>query len=327
MMNDFNSLIRGSVGLGGQNTAHDVAVVDYLLDVIEQGGLMPGHGHHHSGLVDRIRHFQMYALKFQRTDGRVDPGGRSLRGMLELAGKTITSSKTKKAPPPAVKIAAHRTQASMQQKKVATDGVLAGGGGSGAKLTDADYKYAAERLKPGVQVAMIRAYAEVESGGKSGFGPKGLPVIAFEGHIFRKYSNKIYDHTHPLLSHPYKQKAGPEWQVNNKNQDKAWATLSEAMALHHDAALMACSWGMFQVMGFNYSTCGYASVDKFVAAMKAGESGQLDAFVGFCLKTKGLRQAIQDRNYVQCARLYNGDDYGDYDRRIKTKYEKYSKLG
>jgi hypothetical protein len=61
--------------------------------------------------------------------------------------------------------------------------------------------------------------------------------------------------------------------------------------------------------------------------MKAGESGQLEAFVGFCLKTAGLRKAIQDRNYVQCARLYNGKDYGDYDRRIKTKYEKHSKLG
>jgi hypothetical protein len=327
MSNDFNNLIQGAVGFGGLNRPHDVAVVDYLLDVIEQGGLMPSHGHRHSALGDRIRHFQKFTLKFQRPDGRVDPGGRSLRGMLEVAGKSIALSKTKTPPPPKVKAAAQQTQSAAPKKKAATDAVLSSGSGGGAKLTDADFKRAAERLKPGVHVAMIRAYAEVESGGKSGFGSKGLPVIAFEGHIFRKYTKKIYDKSHPMLSYPYVKKAGPEWQHNNKNQDKAWETLREALALNHDAALMACSWGMFQVMGFNYSTCGYASVDKFVQAMKAGESGQLDAFVGFCLKTPGLRQALQDRNYVQCARLYNGNDYGDYDKRIKTKYEKYSKLG
>ncbi len=319
------NLIHGSVGESGLNRTYDVAVIDYLLDVIEQGGLMASNGHHHKDMPGRIRHFQKFVLKFQRPDGRVDPGGRTLRGMLELAGKTRKKAQAKPAPTPSVSHAVKRTQAQSGQKKAASAAVLSGGGGG--KLTDADYKAAAERLKPGVAVAMIRAFAEVESGGKSGFGPKGLPIIAYEGHIFRKYSKRIYDSTHPFLSYKYVKKAGPEWQHNNKTQDKAWETLTEAMALDHEAALMACSWGMFQVMGFNYATCGYATVDQFVAKMKAGEAGQLDAFVSFCLKTTGLRKALQDRNFVNCARLYNGNDYGDYDRRIQTKYEKYSKLG
>jgi hypothetical protein len=46
-------------------------------------------------------------------------------------------------------------------------------------------------------------------------------------------------------------------------------------------------------MGFNYSACGYATVDDFVAAMKAGESGQLDAFLGHCKKTPGMVGALQ----------------------------------
>ncbi len=53
---------------------------------------------------------------------------------------------------------------------------------------------------------------------------------------------------YPLLSYRYVIKAGPQWRINNKNQDSAWKTLEEALALDHDAALQACSWGMFQVM-------------------------------------------------------------------------------
>lgn len=192
-----------------------------------------------------------------------------------------------------------------------------------APVGDASYAAAAAALGPGVQVAMIRAFAEVESGGKSGFGPSGLPIIAFEGHIFRKYTKGAFDQTNPLLSYPYRKKAGPEWQSNNKNQDTAWKTLNAALALNHDAALLACSWGMFQVMGFNYKMCGYPDVDGFVDKMKAGQQGQLDAFIGFCKSTKGLAQALAAKRFSTCATLYNGADFGDYDKRIEKAFKKY----
>jgi hypothetical protein len=186
---------------------------------------------------------------------------------------------------------------------------------------DSNYAAAAQAL--GVQVAMIRAFAEVESGGKSGFGPSGLPIIAYEGHIFRRYTKGAFDQSNPLLSYPYRKKAGPEWQANNKNQETAWKTLNAAMALNHEAALLACSWGMFQVMGFNYTMCGYPDVDAFVGAMKAGQQGQLEAFVGFCKATKGLPQALAAKDFARCAALYNGTDYGDYDKRIERAFRKY----
>jgi hypothetical protein len=192
-----------------------------------------------------------------------------------------------------------------------------------APAGDATYAAAAAALGPGVQVAMIRAFAEVESGGKSGFGPSGLPIIAFEGHIFRKYTNGAYDKTNPILSYRYRKKAGPEWQTNNKNQNTAWQTLRTAMSLDQRAALMSCSWGMFQVMGFNFRMCGYPDVDAFVDKMKAGQQGQVDAFVGFCKATKGLPQALSAKNFVMCATLYNGPDYGDYPSRIEKAFKKF----
>lgn len=194
----------------------------------------------------------------------------------------------------------------------------------GAKVTTLDFENAAKALGANVEAAMIHAFAVVESGGKSGFGASGFPKIAYEGHIFRKYTKHVYDKSYPLLSYPYSKKAGPEWQVNNKDDATALATLKKAMLLDQKAAYMACSWGMFQIMGFNFSSCGFATVEAFVDAMKAGEAGQLQAFVGFCKSTPGLKDALAKKDFVKCAILYNGDDYGDYDKRISKEYKKFS---
>lgn len=110
---------------------------------------------------------------------------------------------------------------------------------------------------------------------------------------------------------------------NNANQSRAWATLNEAAALDRSAALQCCSWGMFQVMGFNYKMCGYSTVEAFVTAMKAGERGQIAAFVGYCKGRSGMIPAMKSLDFVGMARAYNGKDYGDYDRRIKRAYLKH----
>ena len=192
-----------------------------------------------------------------------------------------------------------------------------------APLGNSSYAAAAAALGPGVQVAMIRAFAMVESGGKSGFGPSGLPMIAFEGQWFRKLTQGKFDSSNPQLSYRYQGKAGSKWHTNNKDQATAWKTLETAMALDHKAALSSTSWGMFQVMGFNYDKCGFPNVDAFVEKMKAGQQGHLDAFVGFCKSTKGLPQALAAKDFVRCAQLYNGLDYGDYAIKIQKFFKKF----
>lgn len=323
MGNESDTLISGSVGRGGGNQKDDVLVVQLLFNLIS---FIPETGACNDELIDRIGEFQLKRLKVKTADYRIDAKGRTLATLLDLAagldgigrmGLTARPDLMEKVE----KFIGLAREARLR-KPAEPQKIAAPSGGVG-KLTEASFATAAEALKPGVQLAMIRAFAEVESGGKSGFSPSGLPIIAYEGHIFRKYTKGKYDKSHPLLSYPYKKKAGPEWQANNKNQTMAWKTLNAAMDLDHEAALKACSWGMFQVMGFNYETCGFANVDEFVAKMKVGEQGQLDAFVGFCLKTRGLRKALADKNFVACATIYNGSDYGDYDKRIERAFKKY----
>jgi hypothetical protein len=325
---ELGTLISESVGRGATNQKDDVLIVQFLFNLISPPKYIPETGACNDELIDRISEFQLKHVRVKTADCRIDPQGRTLAILLDLAASSghrpIGRMGVSARPDLEERVEKFMRLAheAMSQKRPVAQRITPLTGGVG-KLTEASFAAATEALKPGVQLAMIRAFAEVESGGKSGFGASGLPIIAYEGHIFRKYTNGKYDKSHPLLSHPYRKKAGPEWLVNNKNQETAWKTLKAATDLHHEAALMACSWGMFQVMGFNYETCGFAKVVEFVAKMKAGEQGQLDAFVRFCLKTRGLRKALADKNFVACATIYNGTNYGDYDKRIERAFKKY----
>lgn len=189
-------------------------------------------------------------------------------------------------------------------------------------LTALDFEVAAGTLNSNIDPRLLHAFADVESGGRSGLGPAGLPVIAYEGHWFRKFTKKQFDKDYPLLSYPYVCKAGSEWRENNANQETAWKTLNSAIELDKSAALQSCSWGMFQVMGFNFEVLGYATVVEFVSAMYS-ELGQLDAFVRYCKKKRGMIDAMINKEYALLAFLYNGKDFGDYDKRIKKAYKRH----
>ncbi len=322
-----NNLIHAAVGANAPNHHNDVATIQHLLNrtglvrpVLMEDGI--------AGrlTIGHIRQYQQTELKFAQPDGRVDPGGATLRGLLRRAATGGSHAQQGSAAPPHRQARTEAAVRAEHHSAISSAGAgqrIGNPAAAAGKLTPQDFADAATRLGAGIEPALVHAIADVESGGKSGFWASGLPIIAYEGHIFRKYSHRAYDQSHPLLSYPYRVKAGPEWRQHNKDQDTAWATLKSAAELDHDAALMACSWGMFQVMGFNYATCGYKSVDAFVDAMKAGEKGQLDAFVGFCRSQSGMIAAMARKDFAAIASSYNGADYGDYDRRIERAYNKY----
>lgn len=98
------------------------------------------------------------------------------------------------------------------------------------------------------------------------------------------------------------------------------------MALNHEAALSAASWGRFQIMGFNHKIAGFDTVDALVEAMFQAEGKQLDAFVNFIRNTK-LDAPLRERRWADFARGYNGAEYAknNYDNKLKAAYAKYSK--
>ena len=193
-------------------------------------------------------------------------------------------------------------------------------------MTDKDYEDAAKRLGPEIDARLVKALAIKESK-KGGFGPDGRPTIAFEGHQFRKWSHKRFDLTHPDLSYRYvksPQAEGywrPKWVHNNADHATAWRTLTRAMELDRTAALLSTSWGVFQVMGFNYDMLGFKDVETMVEFAKQGERQQLELFTRFCKTRKGLVQAMQSKDFAEIGNLYNGGSVPSYGPGLKKIYE------
>jgi murein DD-endopeptidase MepM/ murein hydrolase activator NlpD len=191
--------------------------------------------------------------------------------------------------------------------------------GAARKLALADFQAAARDLD--VEVAAVRAVAEVESGGRTGFDDSKRPKILFEIHLFRTNTNQRYDASHPHLSAPYS--SPRRRQSYAKNQ---YAVIREAFALNADAAVKSASWGMFQVLGSNYKMCGWSNVRQFVYDMYESEAQHLRSFLGFC-RGAGLVRHLKTKNWASFARGYNGPAYRDnrYDTKMAQAYERYKR--
>jgi hypothetical protein len=185
------------------------------------------------------------------------------------------------------------------------------------KLTEDDFAKAAQSLR--CEVAAVKAVTEVESHGE-GFLPDGRPVILFESHEFHKLTGGQYDADHANIS-------TAAW-VHNYGPAGAhqWDRLNEALELDRSAALKSTSWGLFQLMGFNYQACGFNSVTDFVAAMQQSEGQQLLAFVNFLLRT-GLAIHLVARSWAKFAVGYNGPGYrqNHYDTKLAAAYARHSR--
>lgn len=184
-------------------------------------------------------------------------------------------------------------------------------------LTEADFQKAAATL--GVEVAVIKAVASVETKGSAWETP-GVPRILYERHIMAR-----------LLKAKGKDIKGMPTDLVNETPggygkySEQHGKLDRAVKIDRDCALQSCSWGMFQLMGFNYKLCGYASIQDFINAMYNSESDQLSAFVGFIKNNPKLNQAMKVKDWPAVAKLYNGADYkiNAYDTKLAEAYKQF----
>ena len=130
---------------------------------------------------------------------------------------------------------------------------------------------------------VIKAVVTVESLGE-GFDKTGYPKILFEGHWFHKFTKGKFDKTNPTIS--YKRWTTKYYNMSQKKR------LTEAYRLDADAALMSTSWGLGQVMGFNYKLVGYTTVDLFAQAMFENEYLQAKAMFDY-IKNTGLLEPLK----------------------------------
>ncbi|NBC34188.1 MAG: DUF3380 domain-containing protein [Alphaproteobacteria bacterium] len=157
--------------------------------------------------------------------------------------------------------------------------------------------------------AAVAAVMEIESSG-SGMVAPGRCTVRFEGATFHRLTGGRFDAVRPDLSMP-------SWRDNAgfvRGGLAEWERVEQAADLDHEGAYKSASYGLFQIMGFNYPIAGYAAVDDFVNEMNAGEAGQVTAFVRF-LCGAGLDAPLRRQDWRTFARGYNGpgqvDTYAD----------------
>lgn len=131
---------------------------------------------------------------------------------------------------------------------------------------------------------ILRAILMNESSGK-GFTDKGNVISRFEPAVYKRY-RKLFP-------------AMPEKELT----------------------CQSTSWGIAQIMGFNYNVLGYNSAIDMLEAFKVSEDEQVKAFLKFCTFYKKGRflKALQSLDYHLISYLYNGKNYSDnkYDIHLK----------
>lgn len=185
-----------------------------------------------------------------------------------------------------------------------------------ARRIEGDGPWRAAAAQLGCELAAIKAVAEVESRGEA-FMPDGRPPILFERHVFSRRTGGRFDEQYPGISNrdPGGYAGGPA----------EYDRLLDAITLDARAALESASWGRFQIMGFNFRACGFASVEVMVSAMLDSEAAQLDAFVAF-VRFHGLDRHLRTHDWAAFARGYNGPAFARnrYDEKMAAAYARHA---
>lgn len=183
--------------------------------------------------------------------------------------------------------------------------------GKGTPIAKPDVRDALRKLR--VDEPFLWSLVAVETK-EFGFLSDRRPQILFERHVFHKRTLGRFSATNPEISDP---KRGG--YVGGAGE---YDRLARAMQLDESAALESASWGLGQVMGFNWKAAGFTNVRTFVAAMVAGENAHLEALVNFILANSALFDSIKKHNWARIAFYYNGASYkdGHYDDRLEQHY-------
>ncbi|MBB5409391.1 hypothetical protein HDG34_003332 [Paraburkholderia sp. HC6.4b] len=195
-------------------------------------------------------------------------------------------------------------------------------------LGAAAFQQAAAKL--GVDVATVQAVCQVEAKG-AGFLDNGQCIILFE-------RAQLYRQLVPLLPSAKLSQLVSQYPTLINTTAGAylggaaeWTRLSQAQQIikgggvDPGVAYRACSWGLFQIMGYWFAELGYANVTDYVNAMQMSESHQLDAFVRFVtnMNSGAMLRYLKAKDWLHFALQYNGQaavTMNNYPQKLQDAY-------
>lgn len=147
----------------------------------------------------------------------------------------------------------------------------------------------------GLEVAALKAFISVETGGIGFDKSTGKIIIQFEPVWFKRKAPFAPSGT---------------WSVNRVDrQATEWNAFNDAFAKNPNAAMESTSIGLGQIMGFHYKTLGYKTVGAMWDDAKKGEYQQVLQMVRFIRSLPALLKALQTKDWHLVATYYNGSGY------------------
>ncbi|MBL8448049.1 MAG: TIGR02594 family protein [Zoogloeaceae bacterium] len=225
--------------------------------------------------------------------------------------------------------------------KTAGAGSLNGPPSDKSPLTAEDITQVIKSSGVELEPALVEAVLEVESSGR-GF-IDGNPVVRLEGHVLWDYARNLgvntadwtkLEYSHLMHREPtnrFARRGNAEWQRLAEARELCRKMLPHGIPNNtfgvkaaEDLANLATSWGLFQIMGYNWKLCGQDSPEKFVTAMSESEAKQLELFFAYLKRRDGALDALKLKQWAEFARIYNGRDYrsNSYDTKLERAYER-----
>ncbi|MBQ2248438.1 MAG: phage terminase large subunit [Tidjanibacter sp.] len=180
-------------------------------------------------------------------------------------------------------------------------------------------------LSVGVEPAALKAVVEVECSSRGGFLADGRARILFEGHIFwRRLRARGIDPA-PLAA-TQGDILYPRWvRTHYKGGSGEWERFERASRISPEGAIESASWGLMQIMGFHWRTCGCGSAEEFRELMERSERDQMALGLRFLEKT-AIIDYLKSKDWCNFALRYNGSGYkaNRYDSRLEAAYRKFA---
>ncbi len=196
------------------------------------------------------------------------------------------------------------------------------------------------KIDPGVSVAVMA----VESGGR-GFGRDGRMLIRFENQVFFDQwgKNRPDVYNQHFMYDPAKRWTGHKWRPSpdqpwwpegladfHGDQGREWTVFNFARQLDDTAAKKSISMGGPQIMGFNFATCGFETVQQMFDAFSSSERNQVIGFFDFVQgpgTTSRRVLALQAQDFDAFASMYNGPGQAaKYGGLIRSAFDAFHKL-
>lgn len=160
----------------------------------------------------------------------------------------------------------------------------------------------------GIDPRLAQAVIKVESGGAAFHDD--LVTMRFEPHVFKSRFDALFAE--------YFQLGDPQWDggQHRYNDNGTWKAFhgdqsaeyrAQRLATHiaRWAAMESASYGLGQIMGFNYRACGYDSAESMAAAFQSSEDAQVKAMFEY-FRHSGALDCLRAGDLVGFARIYNG---------------------